>query len=80
MSELIRDLGSQASGNEPNRWQAELAHVAIELIAVSTLIVHPFALNSQILLYLVFYFWVDEIALTLTDCDKLWACKYFSGY
>lgn len=55
LSELIRDLGSQASGNEPNRWQAELAQVAIELIAVSALNVHPFALKSQILLYLVFF-------------------------
>ncbi|XP_020581133.1 DDB1- and CUL4-associated factor homolog 1 [Phalaenopsis equestris] len=36
LSELIRDLGSQASGNEPNKWQAELAQVAIELIAIVT--------------------------------------------
>lgn len=36
LSELIRDLGSQATGNEPNRWQAELAQVAIELIAIVT--------------------------------------------
>ncbi|KAL0922788.1 hypothetical protein M5K25_006806 [Dendrobium thyrsiflorum] len=36
LSELIRDLGSQASGNEPNRWQAELVQVAIELIAIVT--------------------------------------------
>lgn len=56
LSELIRDLGSQVSGNEPNRWQAELAHVAIELIAVSTLNVHPFSLKSQIFLYILFYF------------------------
>lgn len=34
LSELIRDSGSQASGNEQGRWQAELAQVAIELIAV----------------------------------------------
>ncbi|PKA64774.1 DDB1- and CUL4-associated factor like 1 [Apostasia shenzhenica] len=36
LSELIRDLGSQASGSEQNRWQAELTHVAIELIAIVT--------------------------------------------
>ncbi|KAF7138759.1 hypothetical protein RHSIM_Rhsim07G0173400 [Rhododendron simsii] len=36
LSELIRDPGSQTSGNEHSRWQAELAQVAIELIAVVT--------------------------------------------
>ncbi|XP_020105156.1 DDB1- and CUL4-associated factor homolog 1 isoform X2 [Ananas comosus] len=36
LSELIRDSGSQASGNEQGRWQAELAQVAIELIAILT--------------------------------------------
>ncbi|KAK8970638.1 hypothetical protein KSP40_PGU006777 [Platanthera guangdongensis] len=36
LSELIRDLGSQAYGNDPNRWQAELSQVAIELIAIVT--------------------------------------------
>ncbi|XP_038972991.1 DDB1- and CUL4-associated factor homolog 1-like [Phoenix dactylifera] len=36
LSELIRDSGSQASGNEKGRWQTELAQVAIELIAIVT--------------------------------------------
>ncbi|PIN09480.1 hypothetical protein CDL12_17941 [Handroanthus impetiginosus] len=36
LSELIRDSGSQTSGGEQNRWQAELAQVAIELIGVVT--------------------------------------------
>ncbi|XP_047325484.1 DDB1- and CUL4-associated factor homolog 1 [Impatiens glandulifera] len=36
LSELIRDSGSHASGSEQSRWQAELAQVAIELIAVVT--------------------------------------------
>ncbi|CAL5439733.1 unnamed protein product [Camellia sinensis] len=36
LSELIRDSGSQASGNEQARWQAELAQVAFELIAIVT--------------------------------------------
>lgn len=36
LSELIRDSGSQAPGTEQGRWQAELAQVAIELIAIVT--------------------------------------------
>ncbi|KAG0453477.1 hypothetical protein HPP92_024781 [Vanilla planifolia] len=36
LSELIRDFGSQASGNEQKRWQTELTQVAIELIAIVT--------------------------------------------
>lgn len=36
LSELIRDSGSQAAGAEQGRWQAELAQVAIELIAIVT--------------------------------------------
>lgn len=36
LSELIRDPGSQAHGTEQGRWQAELAHAAIELIAIVT--------------------------------------------
>ncbi|XP_021889340.1 DDB1- and CUL4-associated factor homolog 1 [Carica papaya] len=36
LSELIRDSGGQASGTEQGRWQAELAQVAIELIAIVT--------------------------------------------
>ncbi|OVA04165.1 WD40 repeat [Macleaya cordata] len=36
LSELIRDSGSQTPGSEQGRWQAELAQVAIELIAVVT--------------------------------------------
>ncbi|RVW17218.1 DDB1- and CUL4-associated factor-like 1 [Vitis vinifera] len=36
LSELIRDSGSQTSGNEQGRWQAELAQVAIELIGIVT--------------------------------------------
>ncbi|XP_058091271.1 DDB1- and CUL4-associated factor homolog 1 isoform X5 [Magnolia sinica] len=36
LSELIRDSGSQVSGTEQGRWQAELAQVAIELIAIVT--------------------------------------------
>lgn len=35
LSELIRDLSSQASGTEQARWQSELVQVSIELIAVS---------------------------------------------
>lgn len=35
LSDLIRDPGSQTTGGEQGRWQAELAQVAIELIAVS---------------------------------------------
>ncbi|RRT82958.1 hypothetical protein B296_00000254 [Ensete ventricosum] len=34
LSELIRDLSSQASGTEQARWQSELVQVSIELIAV----------------------------------------------
>lgn len=49
LSELIRDSGSQISGNEQGRWQAELSQVAIELISVSTFI---FTLCQ----YLDFYF------------------------
>ncbi|KAK6927757.1 hypothetical protein RJ641_006348 [Dillenia turbinata] len=36
LSELIRDSGSQTIGTEQGRWQAELAQVAIELIAIVT--------------------------------------------
>ncbi|KAJ8555323.1 hypothetical protein K7X08_012819 [Anisodus acutangulus] len=36
LSELIRDSGNQTPGSEQNRWQAELAQVAIELIGVVT--------------------------------------------
>ncbi|XP_012076280.1 DDB1- and CUL4-associated factor homolog 1 isoform X2 [Jatropha curcas] len=36
LSELIRDAGSQAPGTDQGRWQAELAQVAIELIAIVT--------------------------------------------
>ncbi|KAL3818395.1 hypothetical protein ACJIZ3_004300 [Penstemon smallii] len=36
LSELIRDSGSQTPGGEHNRWQSELAQVAIELIGVVT--------------------------------------------
>ncbi|KAK8960180.1 hypothetical protein KSP40_PGU006263 [Platanthera guangdongensis] len=36
LSELIRDLGSQSSANEQNRWQTELIQVALELIAIVT--------------------------------------------
>lgn len=36
LSELIRDSGSQTTGSEQARWQAELAQVAIELIAIIT--------------------------------------------
>lgn len=36
LSELIRDSGNQAPGSEQGRWQAELAQVAIELIAIVT--------------------------------------------
>ncbi|PSR93583.1 DDB1- and CUL4-associated factor 1 like [Actinidia chinensis var. chinensis] len=36
LSELIRDSGSQTSGNEQGRWRAELTQVAIELIAIVT--------------------------------------------
>lgn len=36
LSELIRDSGNQTSGSEQNRWQVELAQVAIELIGVVT--------------------------------------------
>ncbi|KAL8156698.1 hypothetical protein AgCh_001704 [Apium graveolens] len=36
LSELIRDSGGQSSASEQSRWQAELAQVAIELIAVVT--------------------------------------------
>ncbi|KAL3613831.1 hypothetical protein CASFOL_041905 [Castilleja foliolosa] len=36
LSELIRDSGSQTMGGEQNRWQAELAQVALELIGVVT--------------------------------------------
>ncbi|KAA8528199.1 hypothetical protein F0562_035550 [Nyssa sinensis] len=36
LSELIRDSGSQTPGSEQGRWQAELAQVAIELIAIVT--------------------------------------------
>ncbi|WOG83067.1 hypothetical protein DCAR_0102241 [Daucus carota subsp. sativus] len=36
LSELIRDPGGQSSASEQGRWQAELAQVAIELIAVVT--------------------------------------------
>lgn len=34
LSELIRDSGNQTPGTEQNKWQAELAQVAIELIGV----------------------------------------------
>ncbi|CAL9174091.1 unnamed protein product [Musa hybrid cultivar] len=36
LSELIRDLSSQASGTEQARWQSELVQVSIELIAIVT--------------------------------------------
>ncbi|XP_048228227.1 DDB1- and CUL4-associated factor homolog 1 isoform X2 [Ricinus communis] len=36
LSELIRDSGSQMPGTDQGRWQAELAQVAIELIAIVT--------------------------------------------
>ncbi|KAL3650987.1 hypothetical protein CASFOL_007390 [Castilleja foliolosa] len=36
LSELIRDSGSQTPGGDQNRWQAELAQVALELIGVVT--------------------------------------------
>ncbi|KGN60146.1 DDB1- and CUL4-associated factor homolog 1 [Cucumis sativus] len=36
LSELIRDSGSQISGTEQGRWQAELSQVAIELISIVT--------------------------------------------
>ncbi|KAM7459693.1 hypothetical protein LguiA_036687 [Lonicera macranthoides] len=36
LSDLIRDPGSQTTGGEQGRWQAELAQVAIELIAIVT--------------------------------------------
>ncbi|KAF5200706.1 Ddb1- and cul4-associated factor-like protein [Thalictrum thalictroides] len=36
LSELIRDSGSQTPGSDQARWQAELAQVAIELIAIVT--------------------------------------------
>ncbi|KAK6912401.1 hypothetical protein RJ641_022002 [Dillenia turbinata] len=36
LSELLRDSGSQTIGTEQGRWQAELAQVAIELIAIVT--------------------------------------------
>lgn len=36
LSELIRDSSSQTPGDEQGRWQAELAQVAIELIAIVT--------------------------------------------
>ncbi|OIT36019.1 PREDICTED: DDB1- and CUL4-associated factor homolog 1-like [Nicotiana attenuata] len=36
LSELIRDSGNQTPSSEQNRWQAELAQVAIELIGVVT--------------------------------------------
>ncbi|XP_031494152.1 DDB1- and CUL4-associated factor homolog 1 [Nymphaea colorata] len=36
LSELIRDSGSQSSGTEQGRWQAELGQVAMELIAIVT--------------------------------------------
>ncbi|GFP81592.1 ddb1- and cul4-associated factor homolog 1 [Phtheirospermum japonicum] len=36
LSELIRDSGSQTPGGEQNRWQTELAQVALELIGVVT--------------------------------------------
>nr|GMD49035.1 DDB1- and CUL4-associated factor homolog 1 [Ipomoea batatas] len=36
LSELIRDSGNQTPGTEQNKWQAELAQVAIELIGVVT--------------------------------------------
>ncbi|KAA8521008.1 hypothetical protein F0562_011704 [Nyssa sinensis] len=36
LSELIRDSGNQTPGSEQGRWQAELAQVAIELIAIVT--------------------------------------------
>ncbi|KAJ6329765.1 hypothetical protein OIU76_008569 [Salix suchowensis] len=36
LSELIRDLGSHTPGTEQGRWQAELAQMAIELIAIVT--------------------------------------------
>ncbi|XP_050220286.1 DDB1- and CUL4-associated factor homolog 1 [Mercurialis annua] len=36
LSELIRDSGSQTPGTDQGRWQAELAQVAIELIAIVT--------------------------------------------
>ncbi|KAE8056460.1 hypothetical protein FH972_013233 [Carpinus fangiana] len=36
LSELIRDSGSQTTGTEQGRWQAELSQAAIELIAIVT--------------------------------------------
>ncbi|CAN6880563.1 unnamed protein product [Brassica oleracea] len=36
LSELIRDAGSQSSGTDQVRWQAELAQVALELIGILT--------------------------------------------
>ncbi|KAF2313570.1 hypothetical protein GH714_011790 [Hevea brasiliensis] len=36
LSELIRDSGSHTPGTDQGRWQAELAQVAIELIAIVT--------------------------------------------
>ncbi|KAK9128240.1 hypothetical protein Syun_017037 [Stephania yunnanensis] len=36
LSELIRDSGCQTPGSDQGRWQAELAQVAIELIAIVT--------------------------------------------
>jgi DDB1- and CUL4-associated factor 1 len=34
LSELIRDTSAQTLGGDSGRWQAELTHVAIELIGV----------------------------------------------
>ncbi|KAL1300930.1 hypothetical protein HN51_045556 [Arachis hypogaea] len=36
LSELIRDSGSQTTGTEQGRWQAELSQAAIELIGIVT--------------------------------------------
>ncbi|GAB2222944.1 hypothetical protein Drorol1_Dr00017076 [Drosera rotundifolia] len=36
LSELIRDVGNQTPGGEQNKWQTELAQVAIELIGIVT--------------------------------------------
>lgn len=69
LSELIRDSGSQASGTEQGRWQAELAQVAIELISVSTIRPSFQSLHT-----------VKIMQGFTFACMSLWCCSYSCSY
>ena len=66
LSELIRDISSQASGTGQNRWQTELTQAAIELISVSYFR-YTFVYEPAVFVEVALFLHVEKKGIVLAD-------------